>query len=56
MGSEKSELFHLVRRPIEGGSIAPVFVAGGTLVLGETDKVTGAAVVISTPHHEAYGK
>ena len=54
MGTEKSELFHLVRRPIEGGSITPVLVAGGTVNLGETDEVTGAAVVISIPHHEVH--
>lgn len=54
MGSEKSELFHLVRRPIEGGSIAPVFVAGGTVASGKTDGPTGASVVILYPHHEVH--
>jgi hypothetical protein len=54
MGTEKEELFHLIRRPIQAGSITPVLVAGGTLNLGATDEVTGAAVTISIPHHEVH--
>ena len=46
--------FYMANRPIEGGHIKSVFVTGGRLVLGETDKVTGAAIVISIPHRKVH--
>ena len=61
VGSEKTELYYLIRRAIEGGNIKPVFVAGGKVaVVGERDTgleqdaPTNALVTISIPHHEVH--
>ena len=60
MGDDKPELYYLTRRPIEGGHIKPVFIAGGKVMAAgkldglEQDSATGALVSISIPHHEVH--